>query len=272
MKKFNSILAIAAIAVSSVFGLTSCDKENDSYNEVINPRPKTETVTVPEQTSEVQKYNYDANGMWRFESNGKKYTLYVDVPDREKGGFYSVNFYFDGQNIAGDVNIEGDVMTFKSNSNQKTNVFIKAKFANNDSQKFTAEEITIDNTTVATNATFNKIDTPTAYQFKVTYAVVDPDNQLPSMGIDIQTLNNDIKKFGNIIQTEDLNPLKAVISMSFQKAGTDILVSTEMIGQCKTYPELAKSNVYVQTTITESFGDVTVNLGANPYTYTQMGK
>ena len=32
MKKFNSILAIAAIALTSVFGFTSCDKNNDSFN------------------------------------------------------------------------------------------------------------------------------------------------------------------------------------------------------------------------------------------------
>ena len=46
MKKFNSffesakamtILAIAAIALTSVFGFTSCDKNNDSFNEPVQP-------------------------------------------------------------------------------------------------------------------------------------------------------------------------------------------------------------------------------------------
>ena len=40
MKKFNTILAIAAVALASVFGLSSCDKNNDSFNEPIQPDPE----------------------------------------------------------------------------------------------------------------------------------------------------------------------------------------------------------------------------------------
>ena len=38
MKKFNSTLAIAAIALTSVFGFTSCDKNDDVFDE--GPRPQ----------------------------------------------------------------------------------------------------------------------------------------------------------------------------------------------------------------------------------------
>jgi len=37
MKKFSTILAIAAVAVTSVFGLSSCDKSDDSINQAITP-------------------------------------------------------------------------------------------------------------------------------------------------------------------------------------------------------------------------------------------
>ena len=37
MKKFNTILAIAAVALTSVLGLSSCDKNDDSFNEPIQP-------------------------------------------------------------------------------------------------------------------------------------------------------------------------------------------------------------------------------------------
>ena len=38
MKKFNSTLAIAAIALTSVFGFTSCDKNDDVFD--YNPQPQ----------------------------------------------------------------------------------------------------------------------------------------------------------------------------------------------------------------------------------------
>ena len=42
MKKFNTILAIATVAISSVFGLTSCDKNDDSINNIPAPMPQQE--------------------------------------------------------------------------------------------------------------------------------------------------------------------------------------------------------------------------------------
>ena len=44
MKKFNSILAIAAIALTSVFGFTSCDKNNDSFNNMPDAGPTQKPV------------------------------------------------------------------------------------------------------------------------------------------------------------------------------------------------------------------------------------
>jgi len=267
MKKFNSILAIAAIAVSSVFGLTSCDKENDGFNEAMKPRTEFVNNTETEQASEVQKNNYEVNGMWRFESNGKKYTLYVDVPAPEKGGFRTVNFFFDGKCIVGNVTVENDVMTFTSNANQKANVVIKAKFANNDSQQFVAEEMTIDNTTEATNATFTRIETPSNYGFTVCYTVVDPDNELASKGIDIQQLNEEVKKYESTVQTNDKNPIKAAGTMFVQKGVTDIALSLLMSSQKNKYPELATSKAYIETHIVESFGDVSYTMGENSFKY-----
>ena len=43
MKAFNSFFAIATVAISSVFGFTSCDKNDDAFNQ---PEPKVETKRV----------------------------------------------------------------------------------------------------------------------------------------------------------------------------------------------------------------------------------
>ncbi len=43
MKKFNSILAIATVALTSVFGFTSCDKADDDVFNQPNPVDKNET-------------------------------------------------------------------------------------------------------------------------------------------------------------------------------------------------------------------------------------
>lgn len=59
MKKFNTILAIAAVAMSSVFGLTSCDKENDPVN-------------VPEESQYIKavlSYSYTEDALEMFDVN-----------------------------------------------------------------------------------------------------------------------------------------------------------------------------------------------------------
>ena len=61
MKKFNSILAIAAVALTSVFGFTSCDKNDDAINQQPVPMEKT-TVELKDSyllvaaTAEQMKY------------------------------------------------------------------------------------------------------------------------------------------------------------------------------------------------------------------------
>jgi len=52
MKKFNSILAIAAVALTSVFGFTSCDKNDDSINNAATPvRPSQEQKAQDKATN-----------------------------------------------------------------------------------------------------------------------------------------------------------------------------------------------------------------------------
>ena len=53
MKTFNSTLAIAAIALTSVFGFTSCDKDNEAFNN----GPKPQKITISSETSGSSK-NY----------------------------------------------------------------------------------------------------------------------------------------------------------------------------------------------------------------------
>lgn len=53
MKKFNSIFAIAAVAVSTVFGFSSCDKSGDSINNIPDQSSK------QEQKSDPKNVNYE---------------------------------------------------------------------------------------------------------------------------------------------------------------------------------------------------------------------
>ena len=46
MKTFNSTLAIVAIALTSVFGFTSCDKDNEAFNN----GPKPQKITISSET------------------------------------------------------------------------------------------------------------------------------------------------------------------------------------------------------------------------------
>ena len=52
MKTFNSTLAIAAIALTSVFGFTSCDKDNEAFSNGSKPQKfeyHSETIGINNQ-------------------------------------------------------------------------------------------------------------------------------------------------------------------------------------------------------------------------------
>ncbi len=69
MKKFNSILAIAAVALTSVFGFTSCDKNDDELSQSATPRTQMEQQDeqVPGQLMATLEYEYSADALDAFE-------------------------------------------------------------------------------------------------------------------------------------------------------------------------------------------------------------
>ena len=82
MKKFNSTLAIAAIALTSVLGFTSCDKSDDPISQIPTPQvqqqvQQTQPQGQAEQNQTVENDPYDGFlGTWHgTDSNGTAYTL-----------------------------------------------------------------------------------------------------------------------------------------------------------------------------------------------------
>jgi len=145
MKKFNTILAIAAVAMSSVFGLTSCDKENDPINvpeesqyikavlsysytedalemfdvnyEITNFDGKVETFTVKEAGYQEKEFNSkDMNQTAKVKTN-----ITVKTPYSPKAKdqyvfklFSKVNAYvMEGEGIAHTLSIKNDIVLSK---------------------------------------------------------------------------------------------------------------------------------------------------------------
>ena len=79
MKTFNSTLAIAAIVLTSVFGFTSCDKNDDSFNHPVQPMQPivNETPALVPQTT-VDAYLYAPATTEQFKYLDVIYTLSVD--------------------------------------------------------------------------------------------------------------------------------------------------------------------------------------------------
>jgi len=70
MKKFNSFFAIATVALTSVFGFTSCDKNEDAINEAATPvQPKQEQKAQDEFLSATLTYNYSQDAIDMFDIN-----------------------------------------------------------------------------------------------------------------------------------------------------------------------------------------------------------
>lgn len=69
MKKLTSALAIAAIALTSVFSFTSCNKENDSIHQVLTTKTvvvqdgrttvKVDTLNRPNKAKVARPYSVD---------------------------------------------------------------------------------------------------------------------------------------------------------------------------------------------------------------------
>lgn len=261
MKKFNATLATAVIALSSVFGFTSCNQDDcfipDQYEE-------------PSETP-AETYNYNAKGLWRFDDNGEKYTLSVDVPNYDTGGSYCANFYYNGQCYTGRAQLKNNIMTFNTDSESKLNVVIKATFANNDSQKFTAE-MSIDNNTVSTDATFTHLDDPHNIKYSISYNVVDPDNELAAMGVDIQKLIDGVKQYNDETNTGNQRKDTAFGSLTALLMVQNYQVSKEMQKQCNKYPDLNKTKVYVEISVVETLGDINTDYPQTSLPYESIGK
>ena len=82
MKKFNTILAIAAVALTSVFGFTSCDKNDDSINNIPAPNPTTKETPVPVPV-EQDLYFYAPATAEQLKYMDATFTLSVDGQTKE---------------------------------------------------------------------------------------------------------------------------------------------------------------------------------------------
>ena len=66
MKKFNAILAIATVALSAVFGFTSCDKNDEVFDQ--QPEPELTAQIVPvDALGCILEYEYSAEALDLFE-------------------------------------------------------------------------------------------------------------------------------------------------------------------------------------------------------------
>jgi len=122
MKKFNTILAIVAVALASVFGFTSCDKNDDSINNAVTPvQPKQEQKAQDKATQETEKapefVDAFANmaGTWETtDSEGTKLTLVLSNPQdavlcttfRVDGKTYKSQLMYDAKLTVGDKTYE----------------------------------------------------------------------------------------------------------------------------------------------------------------------
>lgn len=151
MKKFNSILAIAAVALTSVFGFTSCDKNDDAFNQPVNPfgttnpipnpnpapnpgapTPDADPKPDPKPDNTPATYTPDFNklemlGTWEYtDGDGKTYVLNVteettDANDSYRS--YNATITVDGAEYAGVIKKGVFRSDVKSTTNSQYNLY-----------------------------------------------------------------------------------------------------------------------------------------------------
>lgn len=264
MKKIISLLAILLVVMTTASVFTSCETDDDDFkNPTENGRDEDEDVPP--------SYRYDANGLWRLEANGEKYTLKIKVPNYDTGGSYVANFYYNDNFYNGTAELQNNILTFETDSDAELKVVIKATFANEDSQKFVGN-LSINGRTVASNATFNHLADPTNYSFSIHYKVIDPDNELAALGADIQKLDDEVKDLDNSTSTEYDSFDKAFTSLLTLEALGTIQLMRVMKNQNARYPGLPKTNAYVEISVIESFSDINVAYEKSSLTYAKVGE
>ena len=108
MKKFNSTLAIAAIALTSVLGFTSCDKSDDPISQV--PTPQVQQTNTQQEQNEVVHKTYIAvqskagnqapGTSWTFtDQQGKEYVL--TIKEKVDNVYTRAELTVDGQTFVG---------------------------------------------------------------------------------------------------------------------------------------------------------------------------
>ena len=185
MKTFNSFFAIAAIALTSVFGFTSCDKDNEAFdngsatnknNQTIlhtsqNQQPQSpvnEADSVQEKafgTNMADTKDYNFIGTWEYVSpEGKAYVLNV-TEEIEKDSYlrnYNATLTVDGVEYEGEMNSAAFKTVAKSTDNKSR--LYALLFASNASKSTDTElvaNIVYDRQKADQGVTFKKVSATT---------------------------------------------------------------------------------------------------------------
>lgn len=268
MIKSSKTLLLSVVAFMAAMFSTSCSNDNDYYADHMEQKTVEQKA---QKTQDVDTYKYNADGLWRLEANGETYTLYVNVPSYDTGGRFTTKFYYNNKVYVGTAELINNVMTFTTDSDSDLKVDVKATFANKDSKQFTAD-MSINNNPVAKGATFRHLDDPNNITYSIYYSVVDPDNELAAMGVDIKTLNDEVKALNNKMDTGNQRVDTALGVFGTQQFLGSFKLSTVIKNQCKTYPALANSKVYVETYVVETFGDINTEYGTSKVYYNIVNK
>ena len=192
MKTFNSTLAIAAIALTSVFGFTSCDKDNEAFNNAPAANKGNQTVyTAPQgqqtqaqqnqgqpsanEADSVQEKTFKSNmadtkdynfiGTWEYTSpEGKTYVLNV-TNKIEKDSllpYYAATLTIDGVEYEGEMN-SGNFKTIAKSTDTRSRLCVLL-FATNASKSTDTElvaNIVYDRQKAGDGVAFKKVNAAT---------------------------------------------------------------------------------------------------------------
>ena len=188
MKTFNSTLAIVAIALTSVFGFTSCDKNDEAFDNApvakqnnqlpVNTTDNT-TDTTPKDTvisisdsaegfaeNLKQMYNFDFIGSWEYVSaDGKTFVLNVKEETKKSSDYryYTATLTIDGVEYEGEMNTMAFTTAAKASNNRAR--LCGVSFTDNANKSTDSELVTCltyDRKLIDRAATFKKVSATTS--------------------------------------------------------------------------------------------------------------
>jgi len=193
---------------------------------------------------------YDVMGIWRHtDSEGKFGTLYVNSCEGKES---EAAFTYQGVGYEGKVSFRNTRFIFKSNDGK---LIITGYFADKNNDKITCDA-EFNGEDVGKGIAFERRTRYNTVTYEEQFSVEDPDNEIPTLGINLDELRNQI---ANVILKKDVtngridtNFGMALGFLLHTASRSDSIVNDHV----KQYPALANTKAYIKGEVIVTYDDM----------------